>query len=199
VLTPHWLSDGLAITMLTVAAYCASRIVLARLTRRATHYSVDAVHTAMGIAMAGMLTGRLASTTTWVVVFALAAGWFGLRAIGVVSGTRTGSGAAHLRHVVTSGAMVYMLVAAPTTAAATTPATTTMTQMGTGGAARFPTLALVFGIFMIGYTIMVTDRLSRPTAEQQAGDDPSILAPRTVACCQVAMNITMSYMLVTLL
>jgi hypothetical protein len=58
---------------------------------------------------------------------------------------------------------------------------------------------LVFGIFMIGYTIMVTDRLSRPTAEQQAGDDPSILAPRTVACCQVAMNITMGYMLVTLL
>jgi hypothetical protein len=198
---PGWLADGLAIAMLTVAFYCASRLVVARLTRRRTHYSVDAVHTAMGVAMAGMLTARLASTTVWAMVFVLAAGWFGLRAVGGLRTTRARSAAvgSHLRHLVTSAAMVYMLVASPSAAMASTPGAAATAPMGASPAVRFPTLALLFGVFMIGYTVMVTDRLSRHAPDPDGGSGEAILAPRTVGCCQVAMNITMGYMLVTLL
>jgi Domain of unknown function (DUF5134) len=214
VIAPAWLTDSLAVAMLAVAAYCASRLAIARLTHRATHYSVDAVHTAMGVAMAGMLTSRLTHTAPWVVVFAAAAGWFGLRATGGLLGGRTPSVAVgpHLRHLVTSGAMVYMLTAMPAAAAASTPAATTMAPVGVAGSARFPTLALLLGTFLIGSTVIVMDRLSRRSARPAtaregtpgiAGSDrtdaASILAPRTLACCQIAMNITMGYMLVTLL
>jgi Domain of unknown function (DUF5134) len=200
VLAPTWLTDGLAVVMLAVAAYCASRVVVARLTHRRTHYSFDIVHTVMGIAMAGMLTGHLGPTTPWLVAFVAAAGWFGLRATGNLFGARRTpiASGSYVRHVVTSGAMVYMLAATPAVAVAGTPTTTAMS----GGAGRFPTLALLFGLFMVGYAVMVTDRWSRTKSDTEAtgdGDAAPILAPGTVACCQVAMNITMGYMLVVLL
>jgi hypothetical protein len=202
VLAPTWLTNGLAVVMLAVAAYCASRVVVARLTHRRTHYSFDIVHTVMGIAMAGMLTARLGPTTPWIVVFLAAAGWFGLRATGGLVGARrtTIGPGSYIRHLVTSGAMVYMLAATPAVAAASTPTATTMS--GAAGAGRFPTLALLLGLFMVGYTVMVTDRWSRVKSDTEVpggSDTEPILAPGTVACCQVAMNITMGYMLVTLL
>jgi hypothetical protein len=203
VLAPAWIADGLAITMLTVSAYCASRVIVARRLHRRTNYSVDAVHTVMGIAMAGMLTSRLASPSIWVVVFAVATGWFGVRAVAGATGLRASSVAvgSHVRHLITSGAMVYMLLATPAAAAASTPNTTTaLATMGSNGQVRFPTLALLLGFFMIGYTVMVADRLSRtPSTCEETSSAVAVLAPRTVACCQVAMNVTMGYMLVTLL
>jgi Domain of unknown function (DUF5134) len=203
VIAPALLTDSLAIAMLSVAAYCASRLILARLTHRRTNYAVDAVHTAMGVAMAGMLTARLASPTPWVVVFAVAAGWFGVRAVRGLVGVRSRSIAvgSHVRHLVTSATMVYMLVALPTVAAASTPTAGSVNPMGTAGGVRFPTLALLLGVLMVGYAVTVTDRISRPstTTASETATAATILAPRTVACCQVAMNITMGYMLVTLL
>ena len=198
-LMPAWLGDGLAVAMLVVAGYCASRLLVARLTRRSTNYSTDAAHTAMGIAMAGMLTARLVATTVWVVVFAAAAAWFGLRAVRGVVGLPSAPVSTHLRHLVTSGAMVYMLVAAPTTAMAGPSTATAMSQMGSVGGpnVRFPTVALFLVAFMVGYTVMVTDRTSRRATEQCATEQ--IIAPRSVACCQVAMNLTMGYMLLTML
>ncbi len=196
---PTWLSDGLAVAMLTVAAYCASRLIVARLMHRSTNYSIDAVHTAMGIAMAGMLTARLVSPAPWVVVFAMAAGWFGYRMVRGLVGVPGGAVGPHLRHLVTSGAMVYMLVAAPTTAMAGPSTTAAMSQMGSVGGpdVRFPTVALLLVAFMVGYTVMVTDRTSRRASEPHTTEQ--IIAPRSVACCQVAMNLTMGYMLLTML
>jgi hypothetical protein len=201
VTTPGWLGDGLALLMLIVSAYCASRLVVARRLHRTTNYSVDGVHTAMGVAMAGMLTGRIGSTTMWTVVFAATAGWFGVRAArGLLErSTSTPGVGSHVRHLVTSGAMVYMLLASPVAAAASTPSAATATTMGATSDVRFPTLALLLGLFMVGYTVMVMDRLSRASSEPSRADPTPVLAPRTVACCQVAMNITMGYMLVALL
>jgi hypothetical protein len=201
---PSGLSDALALAMLAVAAYCAGRVVIARALRRATDYSADAVHTAMGVAMAGMLTARLASNTPWIVVFAVAAGWFGVRTVRALVGAPVsviGAGS-HLRHLVSSGAMVYMLLASPAAAAAS-PATGSMTGMAgmttASTGVRFPTLALILVALMIGYTVVVTDRTSRPRPSASEPADVHTLAPRSVACCQVAMNITMGYMLLTLL
>ncbi|HEX3824182.1 MAG TPA: DUF5134 domain-containing protein [Mycobacteriales bacterium] len=203
-ITPSWLGNGLAVVMLAIAAYCASRLVVARFARRQTHYSFDLMHTAMGVAMAGMLTSHLGPTAPWIVVFIAAATWFGVSATGnllAVRGTTIATGS-YLRHLLTSGAMVYMLVATPTVAAAA--ATPTM-MSGPAGSTRFPTLALLLGVFMVGYAVMVTDRWSGAKADidrngNDAGRDAApILAPGAVACCQVAMNITMGYMLVVLL
>jgi hypothetical protein len=201
VTTPAWIAYVLAFLMLIVSAYCASRLVVARRLHRRTNYPVDAVHTAMGVAMAGVLTGHIGSTTAWTVVFVAAAGWFGIRAAhGLrrrsIESPRVGS---HVRHLVTSGAMAYMLVATPAVAAASTPTVARMPTMGASSGVRFPTLALLLGLFMVGYTVMVMDRLSRTSAEPDRAAGTPELAPRTVACCQVAMNITMGYMLVALL
>lgn len=204
-IAPSWLGNGLAVVMLGIAAYCASRLVMARIARRRTHYSFDVMHTAMGVAMAGMLTSHLGPTAPWIAVFVAAAAWFGVRATSNVFATRATSIAtgSYLRHLVTSGAMVYMLVATPAVASAATP--TSMSMSGPGASTRFPTVALLLGVFMVGYAVMVTDRWSRAKADidssssNQGTDVAPILAPGAVACCQVAMNITMGYMLVVLL
>jgi hypothetical protein len=200
--------------MLAVAAYCAGRLVVARLWHRTTHHSVDVLHIAMGVAMAGMLSPGLGlgDTARWVVVFTAAAGWFGVRAARGLVGARSPATAvgSHVSHVLTSGAMIYMLAATPTAAFASTGSTMRMSSpmsgmamsgmaMSASGPVRFPTLALVFGLFMVGYTVVLLDRMSRSRSERAVGDEPAILAPRAEACCQVAMNITMGYMLVTLL
>ena len=52
---PAWLTDIFAAVMITVAAYCASRLVVARWWRRPTDVDTDGAHVVMGVAMAGML------------------------------------------------------------------------------------------------------------------------------------------------
>ncbi len=52
---PFWLAGILAALMLATAAYCATRLIIARAHRRPDERDVDLVHTVMGVAMAGML------------------------------------------------------------------------------------------------------------------------------------------------
>lgn len=81
-----WLADGLATVMIGTAAYCAARLVYARLRRCRTEHDTDTVHLLMGVAMAGMLVPRLAilpmtgwGPVTWAVIFALSGTWFAAR------------------------------------------------------------------------------------------------------------------------
>jgi hypothetical protein len=102
--------------MLVIAAYSVGRLVVAATGSRSER-DVDAFHVTMGISMAGMLTGNLSafSGDVWAVLFACATVWFVLRLPWAVAVRATGlSSAGHqLSHVVSSGAMVYMLLAAP--------------------------------------------------------------------------------------
>jgi len=79
---PSWLAGILAALMIATAAYCASRLVIARARRRADERDVDLVHTVMGVAMAGMLVSWLnpLPDRVWAVMFSAATGWFGWRA-----------------------------------------------------------------------------------------------------------------------
>jgi len=82
---------------------------------------------------------------------------------------------------------------------------------GMSGAARFPVLAFVMAVFILGYVVWLADRLTalKPTmADGAAGGGtpdsdtlacPPVLAPRLAACYKIAMGIGMSYMLITLL
>ena len=56
---PAWLTDIFAGVMITVAAYCAGRLVVARWWRRPTDVDSDGMHVVMGVAMAGMLVAGL--------------------------------------------------------------------------------------------------------------------------------------------
>jgi hypothetical protein len=100
-------------------------------------------------------------------------------------------------------------------------------------AGRFPLLALVLAVFMVGYVMWQADRLpalaraatGRPgasvpvtslafsatagggltshpaaaTPDPPASLAPRALSPRLAACCQIAMAVTMGYMLILML
>ena len=160
---PAWLTDIFAAVMITVAAYCASRLVVARWWRRPTDVDSDGAHVVMGVAMAGMLvTGlRFLPISIWEAVFAAAAGWFGWRFVRVRRGTPLSQWRCPQPgpHLVECGAMLYMYLAVPAVAVAAKGAAGGMGGMSATGS-RFSFLALVLALFMFGYVVRVGDRLS---------------------------------------
>ncbi|MDF3291922.1 DUF5134 domain-containing protein [Streptomyces silvisoli] len=222
---PSWLADTFAAIMLAIAVSCAARLLTSWRTRREVELDADITHLAMGISMAGMLTPRLNSlpNSIWDGTFALASAWFAARTIRNWRGD-----AAHgwrcphpLPHMVESGAMLYMLLAMRNPAPGDTDrgmATGMPRMAGASGMTRFPTLALILALFMIGYVVWLGDRLTpaplttnthtRDTANNPADSRTQltwcaptgvpILTPRLAACHKIAMGITMGYTLITM-
>ena len=156
--SPSWAGYLLAAVMIVTAVYCVSRLAAARLQGRPIEPDVDIVHVLMGVAMAGMLVPRLRSLPdgAWEAVFSAALAWFGWQA---TRAHRAGGRAAHYApHVLASGAMVYMFLAAPP--ARTGPALAGVVMDGQPAATiRFPVLALALAVALFGYVMWVTDRL----------------------------------------
>jgi len=226
---PVWLTAIFAAIMITVAAYCSGRLVVARRWRRATELDTDGTHIVMGVAMAGMLVERLRilPSGAWEAVFAIGAAWFGWRLLQA----RRGAPASPWRcphplpHLVECAAMLYMFLVLPATLAAKS----TPGEMGgmsaSSAGSRFSFLALVLALFMFGYVVWVGDRLSArapalafpvprqrplavspatgsragPSEPDQQRPGRAFLAPRCAALCQIAMGMTMGYMLIMLL
>ena len=163
---PGWLAGTFAAVMIATAVYCVSRLVSARRWRRPTEYDVDGVHVLMGVAMAGMLVPRLNVfwDSGWEVIFAAAMAWFGGRAI---RGYRHHPARSHraphdLEHLLASGAMLYMLMAASARSAGPGPGSASAGTAGGVGVARVtpplsPRLAacceIVMGVTM-GYVLI---------------------------------------------
>jgi hypothetical protein len=223
---PSWLAGGVAVVMIATAVYCVSRIVAAWRWRRPTEYDVDGVHVLMGVGMAGMLVPRLnpAAGSGWDVsgaaVFGAAMAWFGWRAIRGYRDRQAGPRAvAHPgQHLLASGAMLYMFLAAPSvTAGGLAAGGNAMAAAG----ARIPTFALLLAVALFGYVIWTTDRLTSlapaavtvaaggqapvPAAVTVAagGQAPVPAAPamslRLAAGCEIVMGVAMGYMLITML
>ncbi len=212
---PSWLAETLAVVMLATAVYCASRMVAAWRWRRPTEYDVDGVHMLMGVAMSGMLVPRLDPFPGrgWALAFGGAAAWFGGQAIRGLSRRYGRQRAAHhVQHLLASAAMLYMALAvSPARTGGPAPG---LSMAGTSaGPARVPTLALVLATALLGYVIWTTDRLTSlgPAAVQAASAGaagspaPAAVAAappmsaRLAACCEIAMGVTMGYMLITML
>jgi hypothetical protein len=266
---PSWLAGILAVTMIATAGYCAFRLIIARAHQRRDERDVDLVHTVMGVAMAGMLVSWLnpLPDVVWAVMFGAGSGWFGWRAWrGRQHRSDTGDSAQspyrhHVPHLVMCGAMVYMLLTAGVVVSATHPG---LAMGGPAAAGRFPLLALVLAIFMVGYVMWQADRLpalarastpraapeatlelvplaaggvqatqpyeratqsgEQPTQADEPAPDPHsgprrggmfsprpagqdnmpplahrMLSPHLTACCQIAMAVTMGYMLILML
>jgi hypothetical protein len=164
-MTPAWILDILAALMLMVAAISAGRLVAARPWRPgAVVTDTDVSHLLMGIAMAGTLAASLTTLpdTAWEVVFALLTVWFTVRVVrdARANGVRALAGGHCAPHLVHSAAMLYMFLALVTSAAGGAG----MGAMGSSGSAtqtlRYPTLAFVFALILVGYTIWDLDQLS---------------------------------------
>jgi hypothetical protein len=197
---------ALVATMLSVAGFCASRIVVARRTGRPAELDSDALHVAMGIAMAGMLATSLriaplaplrsVPDPLWIGVFLLGAAWFGWQVVRPVlsrqpAGQPAGQHVGRLcpqpaPHLLKCAAMVYMVVAVRKTAAPM--------SMGTSSG-RLSFVPLLFALFLIVYVVRLADR--PVLAGNLAGN--GVLAPRCATACKLAMGVTMSYMLVMML
>jgi hypothetical protein len=227
---PSWLAGTFAVIMLVMSAYCVSRLLAARWWHRHTERDVDAVHVLMGVAMAGMLVPRLNPFWDggWEAVFAIWTAWFAGQMVRA-GRHRSGHGhrpAHHLPHLLSSGAMLYMLLAVTSGVAAGAAQVRPMAGT-TGGANRLPALALVLALAVLGHVIWTTDRMTslapvagtgqRAVPRAQAapawspgvtasGADPAIsaaprgarppISPRLAACCEIAMGVTMGYMLI---
>jgi hypothetical protein len=164
---PSWLAGTFAAIMILTAAYSASRLAFSRLRGRATELDADALHMVMGIAMAGMLVPwlHLAPNSAWAAVFGIGVTWFGWRALparGPVP-PRLSHSRYPVPHLVECAAMIYMLLPGHHP-----PGGPGMAMPGMGAAAGsqqgFPALAVILALFMLGYLVWTTDRLTSRTA-----------------------------------
>jgi Domain of unknown function (DUF5134) len=177
VTAPQWLAGTFAAIMILTAAYSASRLAFSRLRGRPTELDADALHAVMGVAMAGMLVRwlHLAPNSLWVAVFGIGAAWFGwqaLRTRGPVS-PRLSRCRYPVPHLVECAAMIYML----RPGYRLRPGGTAMAMPGMNAASSqqgFPAIAVILALFMLGYIVWTTDRLtSRPAQPKTVTAGPA--------------------------
>jgi len=168
---PTWIFDLLAACMLVVAAVSAARLAAAQPWR---HGSViidtDIAHLLMAIAMAGVLAPGLSTlpSAAWEVIFGVMIIWFALRVVRDArsNGVRALAGGHCAPHLVHSGAMLYMFLGMTSAAGAMAgmAGMPGMPRMSAGSSSMLmlsdPTLAFVFALILIGYSIWDLDQLS---------------------------------------
>ena len=165
---PSWILDVFAAIMLVVAAVSAGRLVAARPwqrgARRAALADIDVAHLLMAIAMAGTLVAGLWTLPggAWEAVFGVMTAWFAYRVVldAQVSGVRALAGGHCAPHLTHAAAMLYMF------AAVSAPAAHGSGGMGGAmsgmGTLELPSLAFVFALALVGYSIWDLDQLSGP-------------------------------------
>ena len=117
--------------------------------------------------MAGMLTASLSTlpAAAWEVIFGLLTAWFAVRLVpdARTSSVRALAGGRCAPHLVHSAAMLYMFLALSMPAGGMS-GMRGMGAMSGGSAAmmtlRYPTLAFVFVLVLVGYSIWDLDQLS---------------------------------------
>jgi len=213
---PSWLPGVFAAVMIVVAAYSAGRLTVSRLRRRVTDSDADGLHVVMGTAMAGMLVPRLnvLPAAVWAAMFAVAAAWFGWRAI-LPARLRAASGSRcrfPVPHLIECVAMLVMLLPVGAIRSGGTGMAMPGMAAPAGLAGRLPAVAVILMLFMVGYIIWTTDRLASLVRNGHSAAGPSEashsvagdggnrgprlpLAPGLAACGKIAMSITMGYML----
>jgi Domain of unknown function (DUF5134) len=166
---PSWLAATFAAIMLLTAAYSAGRLAFSRMRGRATEFDADALHGIMGVAMAGMLVPwlHLLPDSAWAAVFGIGAGWFGWHALRTRGPVLPGLSRCRypVPHLVECAAMIYMLL--PARRPSPGGPRMTMPAMGAGSQQVFPALAVILALFMLGYVVWTTDRLTSRAAQPE--------------------------------
>jgi hypothetical protein len=205
--TPAWILDIFAIVMLLVAEVSAGQLVIAcAWTRRGgTDADIAVSHLLMGIAVAGILVPGLRTlpNAVWEFVFAAMTAWFAWclwrESRGRAAPVTHGHYAPHL----VQGAALLDMFAALTGAMPTLHAST---------------LALIFALLLIAFTVYDVDRsagvdgyfrvVGRRSALAVAAAGPValrqptqrlLLSPAVVKGCQVAISVTIAFILIIMI
>ncbi len=173
---PAWILGIFAVVLLLVAEVSAGQLVMARAwTRRGgTGADIAVSYLLMGIAMAGILVSGLSilANAVWEVVFAIMTAWFAwcLWRESRGHGSAAVAHGHYAPHLVHSAAMLYLFAAL----AAPSEAGSGMSMSGMGGMSgmsnmaggssgglptlHVPTLALIFALLLIAFTVHDLDR-----------------------------------------
>jgi hypothetical protein len=216
----HWLWGAAALVMLGTAVLSLGNLAAGALGRRAVAWDAELLHLGMGLAMAGMLDGRLTlvPAPAWLVLFGLGGMWFAWRFVATARRHLTrhlvGHGVAHVGGCV---AMAYMLVLVPPG-----PGMPTMTNLicgarmlgipaaGSGsGTSPWTFVALTLGLVLLVGACLPRRWLPRrgvpgtpgtvvtvPSGRRAA--PPTLTGAPLAVGSQVAMCLTMTVMLVAL-
>jgi hypothetical protein len=205
-------AELLAVAMIGVACFHAGRLILAVRWRRPTEADVDVVHAAMGVSMAGMLTGWLtgAWNDVWTVAFAASTVWFGRKLVRRVEGSRPGGPLVshHLPHFVASGVMLSMLWAmrwagVPAGQPGSSGGGGTMAHMTGGGVLLAYILAalVVANAAVAAWATLPASPPAAPAAVTGSPPGPArlvgMLGSRGAPVCFVVMGVAMAYMVVS--
>jgi hypothetical protein len=212
---PTWLAAIFGVIMLVAAVVAAVRIIAAWRAHRTTDYQIDIHNVVMGVSMAGMLIPSLLIVTTgpstiaWLVVWILLTIWFAISVARDAAQRTHGNGFTghHLPHLVMSAAMVYMfaVMLVPASDSSDSGMSGMSGMSAGGGLVPLATLDYAFVLFMVGYAVLVVDRLPalaaigsgelRGVGHADAATTARSLAPTTAAIINIVMAITMGYML----
>ena len=163
---PAWILDIFAAVMLLVAAVSAGQLLVARAWTRAGARDADIAlsHLLMGIAMAGTLVAGLSTlpNAAWEVIFAAMTAWFAWYLWREARGQGAGAlvSGHHAPHLLHSAAMLYMFAALAGPASGGGAGMAGMAAGSSGGMQTLhaPTLALVFALLLIAYSVRDVDR-----------------------------------------
>jgi hypothetical protein len=234
--TPAWILATFAVVMILVAEVSAGQLVMARAwTRRgAAGADIAVSQLLMGIALAGILLPGLSilPNAAWEVVFAVITAWFAwcLWRESRGHGTAAVARGHYAPHLVHSAAVLYLFAALAVLPAGGSG----MSMSGPGGMSgmaggssggmptlRAPTLALIFALLLIAFTVHDLDRRAgldgyfhvvgrrfgpggSALAAAAAGTvaytgERLLLSPGVVKGCQVATGVTMAFLLITMI
>ena len=214
--TPAWILEIFGGVMILVAELSAGRLVVARAwTRRGSADADIAVSRLLtGIAIAGILVPGLSTlpNAAWAVVFAVMTAWF----LWCLWRESQGRGAAavarghYAPHLVQSAALVYLFAALPGPATAGSGMSMSgpgampgMTSGSPGGmpALHAPTLALIFALLLIAFTVHDLDQpalaagagpVVAVTPRQPSPPDVADPAPRADPAADTAQRLLLS-------
>ncbi|HEX6354941.1 DUF5134 domain-containing protein [Actinophytocola sp.] len=195
---PDWIRWTLTVLFLAVAAYCVTRLVVARHVPdgyRGCHRALDAAHGMMSFGMAVMCSpvGGPVPVAGWQAVFLVSTAWFVSAWWRRTATEPIGWHGDCQHHVVAGLAMLYMLTAMPHD-----PEHTAVPWLsGTHGAERaLPFVGWLFAGYFFVHATVLGPRVVRAAAPGDTGLPAALTASRVTAACEVFMALGTGYLLV---
>jgi hypothetical protein len=213
---PAWIREIFAAVMLLAAEMSAGQLVVQLVVERAwtrrggADDDIAVAQLLMGIAMAGILLPGLSilPNAAWEAVFAVMTAWF----VWCLWRESRGRGAAavagghYAPYLVNSAAMVYLFAALTGPSAEgsgmSMPVPGGMSGMAGGSSGGLTTLhtstlALIFALLLIAFTVHDLDRRAAGSAARTA--ERLLLSPAVVKGGRVATGVTMAFILITMI
>jgi Domain of unknown function (DUF5134) len=205
---PAWLPVILALLMIAIAGYSLWRMAMSRFLDMRSDLGHDAVVFLLAAATAGMLVRwmHVFRPGVWALLLAAAGVWFVARAVALGRGPGEGRAGGSTRPALAAAAGcaigVYMLLAgvAPSTINGSTAGYYTMAGMSDmykDTTITFPALGVILAVLLLGYAVATLDRISpsqdRAEIASVEASVAGVLAPRTLALCEVVIVLTMAY------